>query len=158
QAIRETWASRCDGFIAFSDVVDRDVPTFKIKHEGPEEWDNMWQKSRAIWKYINFHYKGDYDWFIMGGDDIFLIVENLRKYLLSAEIDEAAGGLVNGGTNPMYLGRRFKANGNADRVFNSGGAAYALNQASLALLADHLDDQSCEAHRKCSWEDVQVGS
>ena len=56
----------------------------------------------------------------------------------------------------MYLGRRFKANGNADRVFNSGGAAYALNQASLGLLASHLDDEACEAHRKCSWEDVQV--
>lgn len=52
---------------------------FKIKHEGKEEWENMWQKSRAIWKYINFHYKDDYDWFVLGGDDIFLIVENLRK-------------------------------------------------------------------------------
>lgn len=52
---------------------------FKIKHEGPEEWNNMWQKSRAIWKYINYHYKDDYDWFVLGGDDIFIIVENLRK-------------------------------------------------------------------------------
>lgn len=52
---------------------------FKIKHEGPEEWDNMWQKSRAIWKYIDRHYKNDFDWFVLGGDDIFLIVENLRK-------------------------------------------------------------------------------
>lgn len=60
----------CDGIAFFR---------FKIKHEGPEEWDNMWQKSRAIWKYINFHYKDDYDWFILGGDDIFIIVENLRK-------------------------------------------------------------------------------
>lgn len=39
----------------------------------------MWQKSRAIWKYIDRHYKNDYDWFVLGGDDIFLIVENLRK-------------------------------------------------------------------------------
>lgn len=158
KAIKETWASRCDGFVAFSDEVDNAVPSFKIKHEGPEEWDNMWQKSRAIWKYINFHYKDDYDWFILGGDDIFLIVENLRKYLLSDDIRTAAGGLANGGTNPMYLGRRFKANGNPDRVFNSGGAAYALNQASLGLLASHLDDEKCEAHRKCSWEDVQVAT
>lgn len=52
---------------------------FKIKHEGPEGWDNMWQKSRAIWKYIDRHYKNDFDWFVLGGDDIFLIVENLRK-------------------------------------------------------------------------------
>lgn len=58
----------------------------------------------------------------------------------------------------MYLGRRFKANGNANRVFNSGGAAYVLNQASVGLLASHLDDDACEAHRKCSWEDVQVTS
>ena len=52
---------------------------FKIKHEGPEEYNNMWQKSRAIWKYINFHYIDDFDWFVLGGDDVFVIVENLRK-------------------------------------------------------------------------------
>lgn len=39
----------------------------------------MWQKSRAIWKYVDMHYKNDFDWFVLGGDDIFLIVENLRK-------------------------------------------------------------------------------
>lgn len=39
----------------------------------------MWQKSRAIWKYIDKHYKNDFDWFVLGGDDIFIIVENLRK-------------------------------------------------------------------------------
>ena len=52
---------------------------FKIKHEGPEDYENMWQKSRAIWKYINFHYRDDFDWFVLGGDDVFLIVENLRQ-------------------------------------------------------------------------------
>lgn len=56
-------------------VLDR----FKIKHEGSEEYDNMWQKSRAIWKYMNFHYNNDFDWFVLGGDDLFVIVENLRK-------------------------------------------------------------------------------
>lgn len=55
---------------------------FKIKHEGPEEYSNMWQKSRAIWKYINFHYRNDFDWFVLGGDDLFLIVENLRKVVV----------------------------------------------------------------------------
>lgn len=52
---------------------------FKIKHEGPETYSNMWQKVRAIWKYISFHYKDDFDWFVLGGDDLFVIVENLRK-------------------------------------------------------------------------------
>eukprot|EP00903_Cladosiphon_okamuranus_P008045 g7759.t1 len=156
KAIKETWASRCDGFVAFSDKVDLSVPSFKIKHEGPEEWNNMWQKSRAIWKYIDRHYKDDFDWFVLGGDDIFIIVENLRKYLLSAEIKKAAGGFENGGKIPMYLGRRFRPKGNDERIFNSGGAAYVLNQASLGLLAAHLDDPACYAHQKCSWEDVNV--
>ncbi|CAN0382970.1 unnamed protein product, partial [Ectocarpus sp. 12 AP-2014] len=85
----------------------------------------MWQKARAIWKYINFHYKDDFDWFVLGGDDLFLIVENLRKYLLSDEIKGAAGGLENGGPNPMYLGRRFRFIGE-DRIYNNGGPSYVL--------------------------------
>lgn len=56
----------------------------------------------------------------------------------------------------MYLGRRFRPRGNDNRIFNSGGAAYVLNQAAVSLLAQHLDDKECEAHRVCSWEDVQV--
>eukprot|EP00752_Nemacystus_decipiens_P004599 g4198.t1 len=79
KAIKDTWASHCDGFVAFSDVDDPRIHSFKIKHEGPEEYGNMWQKSRAIWKYINFHYVEEFDWFVLGGDDVFIIVENLRK-------------------------------------------------------------------------------
>lgn len=80
------------------------------------------------------------------------------QYLRSPEIEKAAGGFAKGGTTPMYLGRRFRPNGDDDRIFNSGGAAYVLNQASLSMLASHLDDADCEPHRKCSWEDVQVGA
>ncbi|CAM9235202.1 unnamed protein product [Ectocarpus sp. 8 AP-2014] len=156
QAIKETWARHCDGFVAFSDVADDAILSFKIKHEGPEEYSNMWQKSRAIWKYINFHYKDDFDWFVLGGDDLFLIVENLRKYLLSDEIIRAAGGLQNGGTNPMFLGRRLQRFGEQHRIYNNGGASYVMNQASVGLLGNHLDDSRCQPHTKQSWEDVLV--
>ncbi|CAM9666863.1 unnamed protein product [Ectocarpus sp. 12 AP-2014] len=158
KAIKETWASHCDGFVAFSDAADLDLQTFQIKHEGPEEYANMWQKSRAIWKYINFHYKGDFDWFVLGGDDLFIIVENLRKYLLSEEVKRAAGGLENGGTTPVYLGRRLRGFGDDNRIYNNGGASYVLNQASVGLLADHLDDDDCQPHTKKPWEDVLIGS
>lgn len=30
---------------------------FGIEHEGEESYDNMWQKTRSIWKYINHWYK-----------------------------------------------------------------------------------------------------
>ncbi|CAM9672737.1 unnamed protein product [Ectocarpus sp. 6 AP-2014] len=156
KAIKETWAVNCDGFVAFSDAADPDLHTFQIEHEGPEEYGNMWQKSRAIWKYINFHYKNDFDWFLLGGDDLFVIVENLRKYLLSDEIMHAAGGVINGGPNPMYLGRRLRPFNDDEWIFNSGGASYVLNQASVGLLASNLDEDTCQPHKKTSWEDVMV--
>lgn len=48
----------------------------------------MWQKTRSIWKYIHHYYLEDYDWFLLGGDDMYYIMENLWYYLLSDEILE----------------------------------------------------------------------
>ena len=54
----------------------------------PEEYNNIWQKVRSMWSY----YFKDYDWFHIGDDDLFLLVENLRLYLGSEEIQLAANG------------------------------------------------------------------
>jgi glycoprotein-N-acetylgalactosamine 3-beta-galactosyltransferase len=55
--MKATWAKRCDGWVAFSTKTDYSIPgtfmlvfTFltleaiEIHHEGPEEYNNMWQK------------------------------------------------------------------------------------------------------------------
>jgi hypothetical protein len=42
-----TWGKRCHGFLAFSTVDYFSLPAVKIEHEGPEEYDNMWQKVSA---------------------------------------------------------------------------------------------------------------
>jgi len=60
---------------------------------------------------------------------------------------------------PLFLGRRFAQNGDFNRIFNSGGAGYILNQASLKILANNaLDNIKCQPHLKGFWEDVQVAS
>lgn len=51
RAIRETWAGRCDGFLAFSTVSDPRLPAISLPHDGPEEYNNMWQKVRSIWRF-----------------------------------------------------------------------------------------------------------
>lgn len=56
----------------------------------------------------------------------------------------------------MYLGRRLKHFGSSRRIYNVGGAAYVLNQASVELLAGHLDDDACQAHTEKPWEDLLV--
>jgi hypothetical protein len=86
KATRNTWAKKCDGFIAFSTERDETIPSIALQHEGEESYDNMWQKSRSIWKLLYEQYRDHYDFFLLGGDDMFYIIENLRYYLNSAEI------------------------------------------------------------------------
>lgn len=55
----------------------------------------------------------------------------------------------------MYLGRRFRFIGE-NRIYNNGGPSYVLNQASVGLLASHLDDDACQPHAAKHWEDILV--
>jgi len=177
QATRETWAKKCTGFVAFSTADDPSIPgrpalpplsffaclltymfvfmfcvAMAIKHEGEESYNNMWQKSRSIWKHIARHYADEFDYFLMGGDDMFYLVENLIRYLGSEEIVAAQRDSAHG----LFLGRRFfppKQN-----VFNSGGAGYLLDQKALRLLAGNIDSPKCFSHQVGFWEDVNVAN
>jgi glycoprotein-N-acetylgalactosamine 3-beta-galactosyltransferase len=100
----------------------------------------MWQKVRSIWSYVYDHYYEKYNWFHIGGDDMYVIVDNLRLYLGSEEILTAANGgeYLPDGTEvaqvPLYLGRRYALRGDMENIFNSGGPGYTLNRAALKLL------------------------
>jgi len=102
--------------------------------------DNIWQKVRSMWSYIYDNYYKEYDWFHIGGDDLFLLVENLRLYLESEEIRTAANGGIylpfgnETKQTPLFLGRRFRYLGHDDEIFNSGGSGYTMNKAALKLL------------------------
>ena len=172
-AVRRTWGHKCDGFAAMSDETDPDLPALNVPHEGKEEYKNIWQKVRSIWLMVYQRYYDDFEWFYIGGDDLYIIVENLRLYLNSDEIVRAgwikqpARASANGGESgttaveavPLFLGRRFAQGGNAERMFNSGGAGYLLNRAALRLLAENaLDNPACQPHLKGFWEDVQVAN
>ena len=45
----------------------------------------QWQKVRSIWLLVYQRHFKEFDWFIIGGDDLYVIVENLRVYLHSPE-------------------------------------------------------------------------
>lgn len=72
-----TWGHKCDGFLAFSTKTIPSLGQLNLTHRGEESYMNMWQKVRSIWAYIHAHYLRDYDFFHLGGDDLFVIVENL---------------------------------------------------------------------------------
>jgi hypothetical protein len=105
-----------------------------IPHNGPEYYGNMWQKVRSIWAFIYNNFYEDYDWFHLGGDDMWVIVENLRYYLDSEEIRKAAEGGHSKMQIPLYLGETFAQEGNLDDLYQTGGPGYTLNKAALKLL------------------------
>jgi len=86
RAQRLTWGHRCSHFLVFSNVTDLSIPSINIPHIGEESYENLWQKVRFIWKYIHYHYLFDFDWFLLSGDDTYVVVENLLEYLSSAEV------------------------------------------------------------------------
>ncbi|KAL9179903.1 hypothetical protein ACHAXT_007873 [Thalassiosira profunda] len=162
-AIRETWGQKCDGFMVASTKTDKILGTVNIPHEGPEEYDNIWQKVRSMWSYVYDNYYEKYDYFHIGGDDLYLIVENLRLYLESEEIQLASNGghyLPDGSETaqtPLFMGRRFAEGGNRDRMFISGGAGYTMNKAALKTLVVE-GFPKCGAHMHTFSEDVMVAT
>jgi len=162
-AIRETWGPKCDGFMVASTKTDIKLGTVNIPHEGPEEYNNIWQKVRSMWSYIYDNYYEKYDYFHIGGDDLYLIVENLRLYLESEEIQLASNGgidLPDGSEDtqtPLFMGRRFAEGGNRDRMFISGGSGYTMNKAALkTLVVDGFPN--CFPHMHTFSEDVMVAT
>ena len=49
-------SQKCDGFMVASTKTDKGLGTVNIPHEGPEEYNNIWQKVRAMWSYIYDNY------------------------------------------------------------------------------------------------------
>jgi hypothetical protein len=128
-AIRETWGPKCDGFFVATSTTDPSIDTVHIKQMNNDEYSNMWQKVRSMWSYIYDNYYDEYDWLHVGGDDMWLIVENLKEYLGSEEIRTAANGglylppqqqnLKNTTQVPLYLGGRYR---NPKGIaYNTGG-------------------------------------
>ncbi len=153
RAIRETWAPGCDGFLTLSTRNDSRVPALALPHDGPEAYDNMWQKVRAIWRFAHAEYGRRFDFFVLGGHDLYVLPQNLRDLL-------ATYATTNDATNdaatypPLFLGRRFVDY--AGTLFNSGGAGYVLSAAALDALSAALDDARCGPRARTSMEDVMV--
>ena len=144
RAAVETWAPGCDGFVAFSTESDPSLNAVKIEHQGPEAYTNMWQKLRSIWTFVNEHYADDYDFFFAGGEDLYVLPQNLRDFLKTRQEGDV----------PQMLGRRFRDYGR--NLFNSGGAGYALSRGALRAFVKHKNDRACAPQLQTPTEDVQI--
>jgi hypothetical protein len=136
------WGYKCDGFLAFSTETIPNLGMLDLVHAGNESYANMWQKTRSILAFIYAHYLFDYDYFHLGGDDVFLIVENLKRFLSMAGTKP---------DDPIFFGQWVEQK---KQPAVSGGPGYTLSRASVKLYIEGAP--GCWAYTEASYEDVRL--
>ena len=124
-----------------------------LLHEGEESYYNMWQKTRSIWAYMYDNYLDEYDYFHLGGDDLYLIVENLRRFLERVEDQNE--------DQPRYFGQWVPQPISADYQYPipknhsymvSGGPGYVINSAALKRFVENALPY-CHVKDRVAYED-----
>ncbi|XP_076469497.1 glycoprotein-N-acetylgalactosamine 3-beta-galactosyltransferase 1-like [Babylonia areolata] len=154
QAVNDTWVTRCDGHVFFVegqwgpgagagqvegqrpwDVVTLDVPTGRFSL--------LTNKVFKALEHLYQHHLNQYDWFLKGDDDVYVVMENLR-YLLDQHDPRT----------PVYLGHLFKQY--HPQGYMSGGASYVLSREALKMMIeDGYRKNKCAPRGR--FEDVEVG-
>ena len=109
----------------------------------------MWLKVRAMWRYVYQHYLDDYDLFHMGGDDHYVIPENLQHLTGNWKVSYDF-------SQPLFLGGSMVDFPLTNLRYCGGGSGYTLNRASLKLLMEGdklFDTYPCRPHFQASYED-----
>ena len=142
-----SWGIKCDGIIVFSTKTIPSLGMVNLSHYGPEAYDNMWQKVRSIWGYVGKHYLNQFDYFHLCGDDTFLIVENLRKFIHRLEATYPRD-------KKIFTGAMI-ANGRNARRYIHGGTGYTMNRAAAFwFISEQLPTYS--SRKRTSAEDRHV--
>jgi glycoprotein-N-acetylgalactosamine 3-beta-galactosyltransferase len=159
RAIAETYGKACDGFMAASNLTDTAIGTFNLPHDGPEVYQNMWNKVQKMWFYAYSHYLLEFDWFLICGDDTFVIPDNVRTVAAQYEAEAIQNQRKSKGHNakptPLYLGASIPHSKNPKRRYCGGGAGYMLNQQAVLLLNRRIHTGECP-DAVASDEDIRV--
>lgn len=173
QSIVSTYGRQCDGFFAASNVTDTSLGTWDLQHEYShyyynESYDTMWNKVRVIWFYVYQHYLTDFDWFHIGGDDMYLIPTNLRYFIKttsSRNPKNQSSTSTSSSSSPLprgrYLGASLCNPKQPFRRFCGGGAGYTLNRRAVRMLVHQMfKTNNCPASPYgtiASDEDIRIG-
>ena len=133
--VARTWGSRCDCLVFISDKDDSELHpvVWALPHEGSIEV--MITKTLRAWRYVYEHFASEYDYFLKADTDTYVVVDNLRYFLLQPRFTQSVG--------PHFIGRQFNFTRYGVELFHAGGPGYVLNRAALELLmCSYLHDRA----------------
>lgn len=161
-----TWAAHCDGYLAVSNsTADESLPTVSLgttsgaSGEGQkltESYLSMSIKSRLIWTSVaQSQLLDEYDFFLLSGDDVYVIVENLKDYLKYISY-KAKRENRESSDPPIFIGRKMQQN--KLLWFYHGGSGYVMNRAAVRILVDLFERRpaECLTNVHTSMEDVMT--
>uniref|UniRef100_A0A0N4ZZF8 N-acetylgalactosaminide beta-1,3-galactosyltransferase n=1 Tax=Parastrongyloides trichosuri TaxID=131310 RepID=A0A0N4ZZF8_PARTI len=123
EAQKKTWLKRCNGYVYASSKNDPSLPSIKAsKNDG---YRNAYVKIKngIIWAWEK--YGKMYDYYMKVDDDSYVIMENLRTFLLKKNPDSHG-----------YYGFKLKSQLHNGEIFDyiQGGSGYVLSRRTVALL------------------------
>ena len=146
RSVRETWARKCHIQVFFYSKFPNHTSHEIYQHPNTVALDVgegrrlLTPKTFAAFEYSHKKYGSIADWYLKADDDVYVVWENLMKFLWGYDP-----------RRPLYLGHKFVFN--LRKGFNSGGAGYLLSgQVVPALLRGY---PGCA--RGIVFEDVAVG-
>jgi len=152
--ISETWGRKCDGLLFASDQNNNETGHMYLPSNSRRgfSYKGMYQRVRAILAYLYDNFLDDYDFFHIAGDDVYLIVENLKEYLASEEVrkwDEVPGQYLFAGFWVHWGGMK------PGEFYLGGGSGYSISRKALkAFVEGPL--QTCNTHFEGSSEDLKI--
>ena len=128
-AVYNTWMKRCDGYIFVSSKPSRQhfIPLLVLNVTDGRR--HLTAKTMQSFQYIFKNHIHEFDWFLKGDDDTYVIVDNLRHFLSNKNTNDS-----------VYFGARISNVPWAAHVregYNAGGSGYVLSKEALRRLGEH---------------------
>ncbi|XP_064456425.1 glycoprotein-N-acetylgalactosamine 3-beta-galactosyltransferase 1-like [Ornithodoros turicata] len=140
--VKATWGRRCNVLLFMSSQSDPELPAIALPVNESRSY--LWEKTKAAFTEVYNNYLNESDWFLKADDDTYVIVENLRYFLLDKNSSE-----------PIYYGCRFKPY--VKQGYMSGGAGYVLSREAVKrFIEQSLHDPKCRQDHDGA-EDVEIG-
>eukprot|EP00759_Apiculatamorpha_spiralis_P005298 PhF_6_TR13214/c0_g1_i2/m.20891/K00731/C1GALT1; glycoprotein-N-acetylgalactosamine 3-beta-galactosyltransferase len=157
QDMYDTWGRKLHKHFIYTNAVEPPVKMESGKGylvdltplPGGFGYNNIWNKVRHIWK--DLHKRGELafgaaDFYFIAGDDVLLVTENLKKYLMRPEVVEAHKARM-----PLVMGHRMTEP--TGRHFLSG-AGYIVNDVAARLFMENIENPVCNPTVETFAEDV----
>ena len=127
--VNKTWGVHCDILLFMTTVHKEGLNTVKLDLGAPESRQMLWRKAKAAWLHVYKNYRDKAEWFMRVDDDSYVMMDNLREYLLTMYSED-----------PHYIGRTLLMGGKEDRAFYSGGGGNILSQGGLVKFGDAVTE------------------